>query len=126
MIVESREIEAWGEKISVAIDYDTKAEKDVLPEQKEAIEAFLHKPGLLTKSTLEIWDYLRAKGLGKEIKEKRLLQMITPKMLLAIRMPDIRAVAAICDVAEDIDEGIVILFENEEFVRLGQCSVRKE
>lgn len=113
-----KEIIAWGRKISLHVDFDVYENETILPEQIEALDAFVDNPNIFSLSTAAVKEYIEENDKSEVVNEESIMGYIIPRIIYVKRTPGIRTVAIMCDTDVDIEHGIALLFENEEFISI--------
>jgi hypothetical protein len=116
-----QKINVWGRDFELDVVFDCCEGEEVLPVQKEALNLFLSKPILLSDAKSKVEDYcinLNAADIGSTSIEN-IFKYVIPKEIYVQRPTDnSRVVGLLCNYKFDADNGLAVVFKNEQFVQV--------
>lgn len=103
------------------IEYDCFEDEAILPMQEEAVMKFKSVPVEVLE---EVKRYCMDNNLNKLNEENisDIFRYVIPVSLYIKRDTEKRIVAIMCDYTFDMEHGLALIFENEEFMRIGTQS----
>lgn len=118
-----RVLNIWGRELQLEILYDCYAGEEILDIQREAFTSFCEKATVLLKNAEEkVKEYcLRMNGdeIGSSCIEN-LFKYVKPKSIFIKRTTNgDRVVALLCAYRFNPDDGMAIVFTNENFTTVG-------
>ena len=115
----------WGRQYDLPVVFDCFDNEEVLPIQKQALEAFLKAENTIQESKKQLEKYILndeyAEIEGNSI--DNIFKYVIPTDLYIPRTPETRTVALLCDYRFDEEHGIAIVFENEQFKEIGEQDI---
>lgn len=143
--MDKQKLKIWGKEFDVDIVFYAFDGNDVTDEQKNALDLFLKanascipneetgeydrgnkEPSLVDSTKLEVEKYCLANSNGCDIDNPitNIFKYVIPKSIFVDGvMEDTRIVALICDFKFDMENGLVIVFENEKFDEVGDLGL---
>lgn len=115
----------WGREFALAVEFDCYEGENVLPAQETALSDFLEQDNLIDSIEQKVKDYCLAtdpERIGSKTIEN-IFKYVIPKSLFVKRREDAHIVALMCDYRFNPDDGIAIVFQNEEFSRIGTQNI---
>ena len=107
----------WERQYDLPVVFDCFDNEEVLPIQKQALEAFLKAENTIQESKKQLEKYILndeyAEIEGNSI--DNIFKYVIPTDLYIPRTLETRTVALLCDYRFDEEHGIAIVFENEQF-----------
>ena len=121
----TKNITIWGRQYDLPVVFDCFDNEEVLPVQKQALEAFLKAENTIQESKKQLEKYILndeyAEIEGNSI--DNIFKYVIPTDLYIPRTPETRTVALLCDYRFDEEHGIAIVFENEQFKEIGEQDI---
>ena len=115
----------WGRQYDLPVVFDCFDNEEVLPIQKQALEAFLKAENTIQESKKQLEKYILndeyAEIEGNSI--DNIFKYVIPTDLYIPRTLETRTVALLCDYRFDEEHGIAIVFENEQFKEIGEQDI---
>ena len=115
----------WGRQYDLPVVFDCFDNEEVLPIQKQALEAFLKAENTIQESKKQLEKYILndeyAEIEGNSI--DNIFKYVIPTDIYIPRTPETRTVALLCDYRFDEEHGIAIVFENEQFKEIGEQDI---
>ena len=115
----------WERQYDLPVVFDCFDNEEVLPIQKQALEAFLKAENTIQESKKQLEKYILndeyAEIEGNSI--DNIFKYVIPTDLYIPRTPETRTVALLCDYRFDEEHGIAIVFENEQFKEIGEQDI---
>ena len=114
----------WNREFDLRVVFDS-YDEEVLPIQEQALEAFLKAENTIQESKKQLEKYI----LNDEYAEiegnpiDNIFKYVIPTDLYIPRTPETRTVALLCDYRFDEEHGIAIVFENEQFKKIGEQDI---
>ena len=112
----------WERQYDLPVVFDCFDNEEVLPIQKQALEAFLKAENTIQESKKQLEKYILndeyAEIEGNSI--DNIFKYVIPTDLYIPRTPETRTVALLCDYRFDEEHGLAIVFENEHFKEIGE------
>lgn len=118
-------LNVWGREFALAIEFDCYEGETVLPEQVAALSDFLAQNNLIDSSEQKVKDYCLAtdpEKIGSNTIEN-IFKYVIPKSLFVKRREDSHVVALMCNYRFNPDDGLAIVFQNEEFSKIGTQNI---
>lgn len=118
-------LQIWGREFEMEVKYDCYAGEAVLEAQEDALKAFLKSDGVIMASLEMVKDYCLAQNKN-DIGESgipNIFQYVAPKYLYVARSMDRHLVAIMCNYKFDPENGIAVVFENEQFHKIGKQDI---
>lgn len=117
----------WDRKFNIDIVYDVYSGEEILPYQKMALETFLRNYKSLVDSTLEDVKNYCLENNEKEIGQKaidNIFKYVIPKALFVKRTKQKKQIVALlCDYKFNPDDGLAIVFENNQMSEIGTQNI---
>ena len=114
----------WNREFDLRVVFDS-YDEEVLPIQKQALEAFLKAENTIQESKQQLEKYILndeyAEIEGNSI--DNIFKYVIPTDIYMPRTPETRTVALLCDYRFDEEHGIAIVFENEQFKEIGEQDI---
>ena len=114
----------WNREFDLRVVFDS-YDEEVLPIQKQALEAFLKAENTIQESKQQLEKYILndeyAEIEGNSI--DNIFKYVIPTDIYIPRTPEKRTVALLCDYRFDEEHGIAIVFENEQFKEIGEQDI---
>lgn len=114
----------WNREFDLRVVFDS-YDEEVLPIQKQALEAFLKAENTIQESKQQLEKYILndeyAEIEGNSI--DNIFKYVIPTDIYIPRTPETRTVALLCDYRFDEEHGIAIVFENEQFKEIGEQDI---
>ena len=114
----------WNREFDLRVVFDS-YDEEVLPIQKQALEAFLKAENTIQESKKQLEKYILndeyAEIEGNSI--DNIFKYVIPTDLYIPRTLETRTVALLCDYRFDEEHGIAIVFENEQFKEIGEQDI---
>ena len=121
----TKNITIWGRQYDLPVVFDCFDNEEVLPVQKQALEAFLKAENTIQESKQQLEKYILndeyAEIEGNSI--DNIFKYVIPTDLYIPRTLETRTVALLCDYRFDEEHGIAIVFENEQFKEIGEQDI---
>ena len=115
----------WERQYDLPVVFDCFDNEEVLPIQKQALEAFLKAENTIQESKKQLEKYILndeyAEIEGNSI--DNIFKYVIPTDIYIPRTPETRTVALLCDYRFDEEHGIAIVFENEQFKEIGEQDI---
>ena len=115
----------WERQYDLPVVFDCFDNEEVLPIQKQALEAFLKAENTIQESKKQLEKYILndeyAEIEGNSI--DNIFKYVIPTDLYIPRTLETRTVALLCDYRFDEEHGIAIVFENEQFKEIGEQDI---
>lgn len=110
-------IQIGDRKFELEINYDCFEGEEVLPMQEEAVKKICAGNSISIMVLDELKQYCINKNADKFNRESipDIFRFVTPISLYVKRNKEKRMVAVMCDYAFDMEHGLALMFENEEF-----------
>lgn len=115
----------WGREVELEVRYDCYSGEKVLESQTEAIDAFLNLNSEADFSLEEVKKYcikMNREEIGT-VAIANIFKYVAPKYLYVAREKEKRVVAIMCNYKFDVENGIAIVFENEQFSKIGKQDI---
>ena len=109
----------WGRQYDLPVVFDCFDNEEVLPIQKQALEAFLKAEKKQLEKYILNDEYAEIEGNSID----NIFKYVIPTDIYIPRMPETRTVALLCDYRFDEEHGIAIVFENEQFKEIGEQDI---
>lgn len=114
----------WNREFDLRVVFDS-YDEEVLPIQKQALEAFLKAENTIQESKQQLEKYILndeyAEIEGNSI--DNIFKYVIPTDIYIPRTPETRTVALLCDYRFDEEHGLAIIFENEQFKEIGEQDI---
>ena len=114
----------WNREFDLRVVFDS-YDEEVLPIQKQALEAFLKAENTIQESKKQLEKYILndeyAEIEGNSI--DNIFKYVIPTDIYIPRTPEKRTVALLCDYRFDEEHGIAIVFENEQFKEISEQDI---
>ena len=115
----------WERQYDLPVVFDCFDNEEVLPIQKQALEAFLKAENTIQESKKQLEKYILndeyAEIEGNSI--DNIFKYVIPTDIYIPRTPETRTVALLCDYRFDEEHGLAIIFENEQFKEIGEQDI---
>ena len=117
----TKRLTIWNREFDLRVAFDCFDDEEVLPIQEQALEAFLKAEDVIQESKKLLESYI----LNDEYAEidgdsiDNIFKYVIPTDIFIPRTPETRTVALLCDYRFDEEHGVAIVFENEEFKKIG-------
>lgn len=115
-------LEIWGRSFELDVVYDAYCGEEVSQEQRDALDKFLSVADeLFAVAEVKAKEYCLDMN-GDEIGEEaisNIFKYVVPKAVYVSRTDGARVVAILCHYKFNMDDGVAIVFENEEFSEIG-------
>lgn len=115
----------WGRNFELEVKFDCYSGEEVLEIQKEALSAFLKSRNAVEDSLDQLKQYClknnKAEIGGDNI--ENIFRYVVPKYLYVARDEKNHVVAIMCNYKFDSEHGIAIVFENENFSKIGMQDI---
>lgn len=115
----------WGRQYDLPVVFDCFDNEEVLPIQKQALEAFLKAENTIQESKKQLEKYILndeyAEIEGNSI--DNIFKYVIPTDIYIPRTSETRTVALLCDYRFDEEHGLAIVFENEHFKEIGEQDI---
>ena len=115
----------WERQYDLPVVFDCFDNEEVLPIQKQALEAFLKAENTIQESKKQLEKYILndeyAEIEGNSI--DNIFKYVIPTDLYIPRTLETRTVALLCDYRFDEEHGIAIVFENEQFKEIVEQNI---
>ena len=115
----------WERQYDLPVVFDCFDNEEVLPIQKQALEAFLKAENTIQESKKQLEKYILndeyAEIEGNSI--DNIFKYVIPTDLYIPRTLETRTVALLCDYRFDEEHGLAIIFENEQFKEIGEQDI---
>ena len=111
----------WGRELELGIKYDCYSGEKVLESQTEALNKFLNLNREVDFSLEEVKKYctkMNRDEIGTDTIEN-IFKYVVPKYLYVSREKEKHVVAIMCNYKFDMENGIAVVFENEQFNKMG-------
>ena len=118
-------IEIWGRKFNLKIEYDCCEGDDILPTQVTAIENLREAKSAIFDAKEKVEAYCLSKNhyeIGADHIEN-IFKYVMPKYLFVRRTEAKRIVAIMCNYRFDTENGIAVVFENEKLIQVGNQDI---
>lgn len=114
-------VQIGARMFELEIEYDCFEDEAILPMQEEAVMKFKSVPVEVLE---EVKRYCMDNNLNKLNEENisDIFRYVIPVSLYIKRDTEKRIVAIMCDYTFDMEHGLALIFENEEFMRIGTQS----
>lgn len=112
----------WGRELELEVKYDCYTGEKILESQKDALKVFLKSEDTVGASLEQVKSYCLAHN-KKDITDgvvENIFKYVAPKYLYVLRETSKRVVAVMCNYRFDPENGIAVVFENEELVKIGK------
>lgn len=118
-------LKIWGREFTLSIDYDCYEGEDVLPEQENALNSFLEHTDVINESEELVKNYCVMIDSDRIAGGKidNIFKYVIPKSLYVKRRTDKRIVALMCKYKFNPDDGLAVVFQNEEFSKIGTQNI---
>ena len=114
----------WNREFDLRVVFDS-YDEEVLPIQEQALEAFLKAENTIQESKKQLEKYILndeyAEIEGNSI--DNIFKYVIPTDLYIPRTLETRTVALLCDYRFDEEDGLAIIFENEQFKEIGEQDI---
>ena len=114
----------WNREFDLRVVFDS-YDEEVLPIQKQALEAFLKAENTIQESKQQLEKYILndeyAEIEGNSI--DNIFKYVIPTDIYIPRTSETRTVALLCDYRFDEEHGLAIVFENEQFKEIGEQDI---
>lgn len=114
-------MQIWGRDFELDVKYDCYSGEEILDSQKSALEAFLELKDRIQASLKPVKDYCLEhyrKEIGADVIDN-IFKYVVPKYLYVIREEDKHVVAIMCNDRFEPEHGLAVVFEDEEFRKIG-------
>lgn len=118
-------ITIWNRDFDIEVKFDCYAGEEVLQSQKDAVAAFLKSVDAIESSLEQVKQYCiknNKSDIGSDSIEN-IFKYVAPKYLYVSRDKDKHVVAIMCNYKFDIENGIAVVFENENFSKIGMQDI---
>ena len=114
------EICIWGRNFSIPVDYNCYAGESLLPEQTDAINAFLNHPEWIEKARRSVEHYCREQVMEdvENCKKDNIFSYIKPQGIF-VRHEKRPRIALMCKYRYDIEHGVAVVFAADGSVTVG-------
>lgn len=120
------DISIWGRELELEVIYDCFEDESILPEQEEALSEFLSHPKLLEDAKPVLENYIhKTKPENADVEEIiNFFKFVRPRSLFIKRPRNCEhIIALLCDYKYDLDNGIAIVFKNEQLKEIGEQDI---
>lgn len=111
----------WGRSLELEVKYDCYTGEEVQDAQKEALSAFLESRGAVDAALDRVKEYCLKRNkadIGSDNIDN-IFKYVAPRYLYVARSGQKHVVAVMCNYKFDPENGLAIVFEDEEFSRIG-------
>ena len=121
------ELEIWGRKLPLTLDYDCYEGEEVLPAQQAAAESFIENPSVIDGTLDEVKRYCLERD-GDRIadgKIENIFKYVVPQSIF-IKRPWEDAeplIGLMCAYRFNEDDGIALVFKGGNFVEIGSQNI---
>ena len=121
----SIKIVLWGRTFDLDIVFDCYKDEDVLELQREAVKLFLDNTQNIDLSLDSIKEYCLTSNRDDILENciDNIFKYISPKYIFVPRENDKRVIAVMCNYKFDMEHGIAVIFENEQFSKIGKQDI---
>lgn len=115
----------WGREFDLDVVYDCYSNEEILTLQKDAVEAFVRTDKAIAASLDIVREYCLSENreeIGSDVIEN-IFKYVAPKYLYVSRDEEKRVVSIMCNYKFDLENGIAVVFENEEFSKIGKQDI---
>lgn len=120
-------ISVWGRRFELEIVFDRYADEEVLPYQKEALEAFLGNLKMLDKAKPAVEAYCLDDEKNDEIKASKIeniFKYVIPTSIYVQRNKAERHIVGLmCNYKFDPEHGLAVVFEGEKLQNIGSQDI---
>lgn len=120
------DIFVWGREFRLEVIYDCFSDESILPEQEEALSEFLSHPNLLDDAKPALENYIhKTKPETSDVEEiNNFFKFVRPRSIYVKRPRNCEhIIALLCDYKYDLDNGIAIVFKNEQLKEIGEQDI---
>ena len=110
----------WGRELELGITYDCYSGEEILEAQKDAVQAFVKATNNIDKALDSVKKYCLSENkeeIGSSTIEN-IFKFVAPKYLYIVRDAKKHVVSIMCNYKFDVENGIAIVFENEQFSKI--------
>ena len=117
------ELEIWGRKLPLKIEYDCYDGEELLPAQQTALKQFIENPSLIDGSLNAVKQYCLELD-GSEIadgKIENIFKYVVPQSIFVKRPSNVEepSIGLMCAYRFNEDDGIAIVFTAGKFIEVG-------
>ena len=115
-------ISIWGREFDMDVIYDCYSGEEVLLSQKDAVKAFIKSEKTISESLDKVKEYCLLENM-EEIGShsiENIFKYVVPKYLYILNDNKKHVVSIMCNYKFDLENGIAVVFENEQFSRIGK------
>lgn len=109
----------WGREFELSVSYQNFPGEEITENQRNTLAAITSVDYDIAKNGVE--RYIRkffSSELGNESLDN-IFRFVMPKSVLITRTEDVRVFAIMCNFKLDMEHGIAVIYENEEFKAAG-------
>lgn len=115
----------WGREFELTVEYDCYSNEEILPIQKEALQSFTGAELAIDAARDSLEKYClehNAEDIGADHIEN-IFKYVVPKYLYVKREESRHVVAIMCNYKFDMENGIAVVFENEQVKKIGKQDI---
>ena len=115
----------WGREFELNITYDCYTDEELFDSQIEAVKKFSEAIQIIEESLEEVKKYcltMNQEEIGTNVIEN-IFKYVVPKYLYVPRENEKRVISIMCNYKFDQENGIAVVFENENFCKIGKQDI---
>ncbi len=118
-------INIWNREFELEVSYDCFDDEELLQTQKDAVAELVKHRNCIVESESKVKEYCLCKN-AHEIGTgtiNNIFKYVMPQSLFVVRNETKRIVAIMCDYKFDMEHGLAVVFENEQFKIIGEQDI---
>lgn len=115
----------WGRELELGITYDCYSGEEILDSQKDAVKAFIKEANSIDNALDRVKDYclsMNKEEIGSSTIDN-IFKYVAPKYLYVVRNKEKHVISIMCNYKFDMENGIAVVFENEQFSKIGKQDI---
>lgn len=120
-MINTMNVEIWGRKFSLSVEYDCYAGEKVTPKQIETVERLISNTPWFSKAKEEVVKYCKAEVDGDDENQKKdnIFSYVKPEAVFVKRDDSKSRVALMCKYRYDPEHGLAIVFDKDGNITVG-------
>ena len=118
-------VKIWGRELELGVTYDSYSGEEILDSKKDAVKAFVNATTNVEKSLELVKKYClteNSSDIGASTIDN-IFKFVAPKYLYVVRDEKKHIVSIMCNYKFDMENGIAVVFENEQFSKIGKQDI---
>ncbi|MCM1328621.1 MAG: hypothetical protein NC253_04195 [Ruminococcus sp.] len=120
-MIESLDINVWGRKFTLPVDYDCYDGETVTSLQIDAFNSFVSNTELIANSKSYVEEFCRKQVMDDEenVKKDNIFSYIKPECIFVKRDKEHPRIALMCKYRYDLEHGLAVVFSSKGEITVG-------